>query len=128
MALNQILKQVMQIKGVSSVAVVDSQGGVIESVSEVGHDFSTVSSLVAEGIHSSRTLAGMLEEGELQQTILEYEQGPVVLSPLKSRNTSDDSQHDSPIAVVVLDSSNSLGRARLKLGKLLPQIAEMVAN
>lgn len=128
MALNQILKEVVQIKGVSSVAVVDSQGGVIESVSDLGHDFSTISSLVIEGIHSSRKLAGMLEEGELQQTVLEYEQGPVVLSPLKNRNAIDSSLQDSPIAVVVLDSSNSLGRARLKLGKLLPQIAEMVNN
>lgn len=124
MALNQILNEVMQIKGVSSVAVVDSQGTVIESVSETGQDFSNISSLVIEGIHSSRTLAGMLEEGELQQTVLEYEQGPVVLSPL----INNSSQQDSPIAVVVLDSSNSLGRARLKLGKLLPQIAEMVTN
>jgi len=128
MALNQILKQVMLIKGVSSVAVVDSRGDVIESVSEVGHDFGNVSSLVTEGIHSSRKLAGMLEEGELQQTVLEYEQGPVVLSPLKSQNASDNLNQDSPIAVIVLDSSNSLGRARLKLDKLLPQIAEMVTN
>ncbi len=126
MALDQILSEVMQIKGVSSVAVVDSNGSVIDSVSKAGHDFSNVSALVTEGIHSSRTLAGMLEEGELQQTVLEYEQGPVVLSPLVG--ITSDAHQDSPIAVVVLDSSNSLGRARLKLSKLLPQIAEMVAN
>ena len=128
MALDQILSEVMQIKGVSSVAIVDSNGGVIDSVSKTGHDFANVSALVMEGIQSSRTLAGMLEEGELQQTVLEYEQGPVVLSPLKHQGSAFNAHQDSPIAVVVLDSSNSLGRARLKLNKLLPQIAEMVAN
>lgn len=128
MALNQILTEVMQIKGVNSVAIVDSNGDVIESVSENDHDFANVSMLVVEGIQSSRTLAGMLEEGELQQTILEFEQGPIILSPLKHQDYLNNSTQDLPIAVVVLDSSNSLGRARLKLGKLLPQIAEMVVN
>lgn len=126
MALDQILSEVMQIKGVSSVAILDSNGDVIDSVSKTGHDFDKISGLVMEGIQSSRTLAGMLEEGKLQQTVLEYEQGPVVLNPLYSAESN--AHQDSPIAVVVLDSSNSLGRARLKLGKLLPQIAEMVAN
>jgi len=125
MALNQILNEVVQIKGVSSVAVVDNNGGVIDSVSEAGYDFAKVGPLVMEGIHSSRTLAGMLEEGELQQTVLEFEQGPVVLSPL---NKGQNNYQSSPVAVVVLDSSNSLGRARLKLAKLLPQIAEMVTD
>jgi len=125
MALDQILSEVIQIKGVSSVAVISGSGSVIESVSKVGYDFNTVSNLVIEGIQSSRTLAGMLEEGELKQTVLEYEQGPIVLSPL---NNVSNVKQNSPIAVVVLDSSNSLGRARLKLSKLLPQIAEMVIN
>ena len=131
MTLDQILNEVIQIKGVNSVAVVDNDGGVIDSVSKTGHDFSNVSPLVIEGIQSSRTLAGMLEEGQLLQTVLEYEQGPVVLSPLVSQSTAAEAPTNSknlPTAVVVLDSSNSLGRARLKLDKLLPKIAEMVVN
>jgi len=107
---------------------VDSHGGIIDSVSRSGHAFGDISALIVEGIQSSRILAGMLEEGELQQTVLEYEKGPVILSPLTSQSTASMTFQDSPIAVVVLDSSNSLGRARLKLGQLLPQITEMVAN
>lgn len=128
MTLDQILNEVMQIKGVNSVAVVDNDGGVIDSVSKTGHDFNKVGPLVIEGIQSSRTLAGMLEEGQLLQTVLEYEQGPVVLSPLVSKGTVTEVPTNLPTAVVVLDSSNSLGRARLKLDKLLPKIAEMVVN
>ncbi len=125
MTLDQVLNEVMQIKGVNSVAIVDNDGGVVDSVSGVGHEFSTISALVLEGIQSSRTLVGMLEEGELQQTVLEYEQGPVLLSPLQA---GPNNYQSSPVAVVVLDSGNNLGRARLKLAKLLPQISEMVAT
>ncbi|HEX7022304.1 MAG TPA: roadblock/LC7 domain-containing protein [Trueperaceae bacterium] len=116
-----LLNQVLEIRGVTSAAVVSGEGFIVEGVSGNDMDLGFVGGLIASSLASSRVLAGLLGEGEISQTMIEYEGGPVLLTPL------DAGAEDGYVAVVTLDSAATLGRARFQLRKLLPEIAQAVA-
>lgn len=118
--LPDLLNQVLAIKGVTSAAVVSSEGFIVEGVSSSDTDLSFVSGLIASGLASSQVLAGLMGEGEILQTMIEYENGPVLLTPLQQETQDSDGGY---VAVVTLDGTGNLGRARFQLRKLLPQIA-----
>lgn len=122
MTLVELLNKVLEIKGVTSAAVVSGEGLIVESVSHDNIDINFVSGLIASSLASSRVLAGLMGDGELQQAMIEYENGPVLITPL-----SDDSDESGYVAVVTLDSVGTLGRVRFQLRKLLPEIAGAVA-
>jgi predicted regulator of Ras-like GTPase activity (Roadblock/LC7/MglB family) len=119
MNLKDLLQQVLEIRGVSSAAVVSEEGLVIEGASNDDTDIGFVGSIIASGLASSRVLASLLGEGEMSQAMIEYENGPVLLMPLTNSS-------QSYIMVTTLDSLASLGRARFKLRKLLPEVAQAV--
>lgn len=120
MSLLQLLDQVAAIKGVGSAAVVSGDGFLLEGSSNNAVDLEFVAGLIASGMASSRALASLLGEGEVRQTMIEFEQGPVLLVPLP-----DDEQGYT--VVVTIDTANTLGRVRFQLRRLLPEIARLVA-
>jgi predicted regulator of Ras-like GTPase activity (Roadblock/LC7/MglB family) len=122
MNLVDILNQVLEIKGVTSAAVVSGEGFIVEGVTSREVDLGFVGGLIASSLASSQVLAGLLGEGEVNQMMIEYENGPVLFTPLKT-DTPDDG---SFVAVVTLDSTNTLGRARFQLRKLLPEIGRAI--
>ncbi len=122
MALLDLLGQVMEIKGVNSAAVFSDDGLMIEGLSNDQTDLGFVGGLIASSLASSQVLAGLLGEGELNQTMIEYENGPVLITPLKAATASD---HNF-VTVVTLDSAQTLGRVRFQLRKLLPELAKVV--
>ena len=119
MDLPELMNQVLDIKGISSAAVVNGEGFIIEGASTNDKDLSFVGGVIASGLASSRVLAELLGEGEISQAMIEYEDGPVLIIPL-------DKQEDSHVMVATLDSINTLGRARFQLRKLLPEIIQAV--
>lgn len=116
--LNSLLGQVLDIKGVTSAAVVNAEGFILEGTSEGDKDLSFVGGVIASGLASSHVLAELLGEGDISQTMIEYEDGPVLLIPLKTEQ-----EH---VMVATLESINTLGRARFQLRKLLPEITDAV--
>lgn len=116
--LNSLLNQVIDIKGITSAAVVNGEGFVLEGVSQGEKDLGFVGEVIASGLASSRVLAELLGEGDISQAMIEYEDGPLLLIPLSSKN-----EH---VMVATLDSINTLGRARFQLRKLLPEITDAV--
>jgi predicted regulator of Ras-like GTPase activity (Roadblock/LC7/MglB family) len=121
MTLKALLKQVLEIKGVKSAAVVDADGLVLEGVSAEGTDLSFVGGAIASSLASSKALAGLLGEGRVTQTMIEYENGPVLMTPLQAEGKEF-------VAVLTLDGSSALGRVRFQLRKLLPDLAQAVAR
>ncbi|CAN5755310.1 hypothetical protein BH24DEI2_BH24DEI2_11830 [soil metagenome] len=119
MSLQALLNQVIEIKGVNSAAVVSSSGFVIEGAANNETDLSFVGGLIISGLASSRVLASFLGEGEVLQTMIEYENGPVLLIPLGGE--------DAPVMVATLASAAVLGRTRHSLRKLVPDIARAVS-
>ena len=116
--LNSLLGQVLNIKGITSAAVVNGEGFILEGASEGEKDLSFVGDVIASGLASSHVLADLLGEGSITQTMIEYEDGPVLLIPLKTEK-----EH---VMVATLESINTLGRARFQLRKLLPEITDAV--
>ena len=122
MNLVDLLKGVLAIKGVTSAAVVSGEGFIVEGVSNDDTDLGFVGGLIASSLASGRALAGLLGEGEIAQTMIEYENGPVLLTPIAG------APGDDFVAVVTLESTGTLGRVRFQLRKLLPEIAKAVAT
>jgi hypothetical protein len=117
--LPELMNQVLDIKGISSAAVVNGEGFIIEGASKNDKDLSFVGGVIAAGLASSRVLAGLLGEGEISQAMIEYEDGPVLIIPL-------DKEEEGHVMVATLDSINTLGRARFQLRKLMPDIVQAV--
>ncbi len=117
MSLAESLNRALQLKGVTSAAVMDGAGQLIASVSESGMDVNFVGGLIASSLAVSHVLAELLGEGDITQTMIEYERGPLLLAPLHLRADM------GYTAILTLQSSQSLGRVRWQLRKLLPEIA-----
>jgi predicted regulator of Ras-like GTPase activity (Roadblock/LC7/MglB family) len=120
MNLAELLHQVIDIKGVSSAAVVSGEGFIIEGVSNNETDLGFVGGLIASGLASSRVLAKLLGDGVINQTMIEYEHGPVLMIPLEEAE-------DGFVMVATLESTTVLGRARFQLRKLIPEIIKAIA-
>ncbi|MEX2535517.1 MAG: roadblock/LC7 domain-containing protein [Trueperaceae bacterium] len=121
MKLKPLLQQVLEIRGVKSAALVDADGLVLEGVSAEGTDLSFVGGAIASSLASTKTLAGLLGEGRVTQTTIEYENGPVLMTPLEAEGKEY-------VAVLTLDGANSLGRVRFQLRKLLPELVQAVSH
>ncbi len=120
MNLAEMLDQIAAIKGVGSASVVSGEGFMLEGSSNSEVDLDLVSGLIATGLASSRALASLLGEEEIQQAMIEYKRGPVLMVPLGETD-------ESYVMVVTLDDANTLGRVRFQLRRLLPEIAKHVA-
>ena len=119
MGLAGVLSQVVDIKGVTSAAVVNGEGELIDGVSSDHKDMGFVSGIIASGMASSRVLADLLGEGDVSQTMIEYEDGPVILMPL--------GESGAHVMFATLEDISTLGRVRFQLKKLMPSLANAVA-
>lgn len=119
MRLPELLEQVITVKGVESTAVVASSGELLEGAPQGGADTAVLGELITSGLASSRVLAELLGDGEVVQTMIEYEDGPVLVMPLGAE--------DAPVMVVRLGSASALGRARFQLRKFVAEIAEALS-
>jgi hypothetical protein len=117
MDLRSILGEVVQIKGLTSVAVVGDDGFVIESASTPGTDVDLefLGGVAASSLLAGQSLAEFFGKGEVSQVMVEFDEGPVLLAPLGPGQGS---------ILAMLDSSQNLGRVRFQLKKYLPQLAE----
>ncbi len=117
MDLRAILTEIVQIKGLTSVALVGDDGFVIESATgpdtEIDLDF--LGGVAASSLVAGQSLAEFFGKGDVSQVMIEFEEGPVLLAPLGPGEGS---------ILATLDSSQNLGRVRFQLKKYLPQVAE----
>lgn len=118
MDLTTLLDDVTKLRGVKRAALVSGDGLVMESAPP-DEDLGFVGGLITSGLAASRVLSSFLGDGELSQAMLEYDEGPVLLIPLAARE-------EAPVLVATLESSAVLGRVRLQLRKLLPEIKAAV--
>jgi uncharacterized protein len=117
MTVTELLREVLTIKGVTGAWVASAEGAIVEGLSQDGRDLGALSALITGGLASSKALADLFGEGEVTQVIIEYESGPVLLTPLKAKSGGG-----GFVGVVTLEPTARLERARFELQKLLPAL------
>ncbi len=144
--IQDVLERILEIRGVRSAAVVDGAGETVHAAPQAS-DLNMVDNnrvannrvgnrvdgLTVSSLATSRVLADLLGEGELCQTMIDFETGPVLLAPLAPGAVRADAQPgadasgptgtDAYVAVLTLDAASALGRVRLGLRKRLPELA-----
>lgn len=120
--LQRVLDDVLAVKGVLAVAVVDVGGEVLAAAEREPPGFADAGGLVASALSASRVLGGFLGGG-MEQTVIEYRGGPVVLSPVPRLPGATDPGDAKMVLTLRLSSLADVGRVRFQLPRLLAQIA-----
>lgn len=120
MALSDVLQELLGVRGVTSVAVAGADGGIVEGLALGEGELVDLQELVPTALASSRALGGLFPDGAAGQALVEYTEGPVLLTPIEDDEAADGAR----VLVVGLASVADLGRVRYQLGRRLPGIAD----
>jgi uncharacterized protein len=118
MDLRSLLEEIARIKGLTSIAIIGEDGFVIESATSDGGDIDLdfLGGVASSSLAAGQSLAEFFGKGEVAQVMIEYAEGPVLLTPLGNVSV-----------LATLDSSQNLGRVRFQLKKYLPRLQEAAA-
>ncbi|HVP94334.1 MAG TPA: roadblock/LC7 domain-containing protein [Methanoregulaceae archaeon] len=105
--LKQILQEFLQGEGVTAAVVVGRDGFVIESAVSGKMDIDAIGAMASTGLGSAEAMGKELDKGDIIQTLLEMDQGPIILSPLTT----------SEMIAIVANATASSGRIRYDLKK-----------
>ncbi len=73
-----------------------------------------IAAIASSGFGASEVMGNQLEKGRMSMTMVEYDNGPVMLSPVGSE----------AFLVIIADKDANLGMIRLKIKKLVRKIEE----
>ncbi|UCH94646.1 MAG: DUF4388 domain-containing protein [Candidatus Aminicenantes bacterium] len=104
-SLREQLEDFLQVEGVSTVVVVGRDGFIIDSASTGSFNIDEVGAVVSTGMGSSESMGGDLGVGDMQQGMLEYDNGIVFMRALG----------EDAIFVVVASPNVNLGMVRLQI-------------
>jgi len=105
--LKQILMEFLRLDGVTAAVVVGRDGFVIEDAISGDIDTDALGAMASTGMGTSEAMGAELGKGQLNQMLVELENGPILLSPLSE---------DEMIAIVANDGVH-IGRIRYELKK-----------
>lgn len=114
--LRGILDGLLKVEGVTAALVVGRDGFVIESVSASPIDTDSIGAIAASSLAASEAMGGELRLGSLGSILIEYEVGPVAVTPVGT---------DAALAVVGNQGAN-LGRLRIEMRKIRTAVANQL--
>ncbi len=114
--LRGILDSLLKVEGVTAALVIGRDGFVIESAATHSIDTDAVGAIAASSLSASESMGEELKLGTLGSVLIEYEQGPVALTPAGP---------DAVLAVVG-DQSANLGRVRIEMRKIRQTVADQL--
>jgi predicted regulator of Ras-like GTPase activity (Roadblock/LC7/MglB family) len=110
----ETLKALKEVRGVRAVALLTEDGFVVESLLDEGAPaLDRLGAASATALATARGLSQELRRGEVEEVMVEYPDGVLLLVPLAGHQL-----------VLYLDSVASLGRTRLELKRALPRLKE----
>lgn len=115
-----VLTEALAVPGVTAAAVVSGDGDLVVTATREPPGFDDAGSELAASYAAALVLAESLG-GALQQSVLEYRGGPVVLAV--APHPADAHQASLRVLVLRLRATSDLGRARFELPRLLAAIA-----
>jgi uncharacterized protein len=114
-----VLSELQSTKGILASALVAEDGFMVESTrADQAPDIDFLGGAASTALASSRALAQELARGEVEEVMVEYPEGPILLVPLEVSGY---------LLVVLMDSMQSLGRVRFQLKKSISKIKEALA-
>jgi predicted regulator of Ras-like GTPase activity (Roadblock/LC7/MglB family) len=105
--LKQILSEFLRLDGVSAAVVVGRDGFVIESAETGSIDTEALGAMASTGMGTSEAMGTELGKGEMAQMMVEFDNGPILLSPLS----------EDELIAVVAEKEVNIGRIRYELKK-----------
>ncbi len=114
--LRGILDSLLQVEGVMAALVVGRDGFVIESVSVNPIDADSVAAIAASSLTAAEAMGGALQLGTMGSILIEYELGPVAVTPAGP---------DAVLAAVGNQGAN-LGRVRMEMRKVREAVASQL--
>ncbi len=106
-SLQDVLNEFTNIQGVNTACLVGRDGFLLESIAHAEVDTEMIGAIASSGFGASESMGNQLGKGAMSMTMIEYNNGPVMLSPVG----------DEAFLVIVADRDSNLGMIRLKIKK-----------
>lgn len=105
--IQKILAEFTNIEGVHTACLVGRDGFLLDSLARSGIDTEMIGAIASSGFGSAESMGSQLGQGDLQMTMLEYNNGPVMFAPVG----------DEAFLVIVADQDTNLGWIRIAIKK-----------
>ncbi len=105
--LKELLTEFTNIPGVNTACLVGRDGFLLHSVALSGIDAEMIGAIASSGFGASEAMGKQLQKGGMSITMVEYDNGPVMFSPVGSE----------AFLVIIADKDANLGMIRLKIKK-----------
>ena len=112
-SIKEILNTFMSVGGVTAACLVGRDGFLLESVARADIDTEMIGAIASSGFGAAESMGSQLAKGTLRMNMLEFDFGPVVLSPVGSDG----------FIVIVADQNANIGMIRLQLKRNAAQLA-----
>jgi len=116
-SLKEVLAEFTNVPGVNTACLVGRDGFLLDSIAMAGIDTEMIGAIASSGFGASESMGKQLGKGAMSMSMIEYANGPVMLSPVG----------DDAFLVIVADKDANLGMIRLKIKKYAGKIAETAA-
>ena len=113
--IQKILAEFTNIEGVHTACVVGRDGFLLDSLARAGLDAEMIGAIASSGFGSAESMGNQLGQGELNMTMLEYNNGPVMFAPVGSE----------AFLVIVADQDTNLGWIRIAIKKNAKKIQDV---
>ena len=115
--IQKVLSEFTNIEGVHTACLVGRDGFLLDSIARSGIDAEMIGAIASSGFGSAESMGSQLGQGELNLTMLEYTDGPVMFAPVGGE----------AFLVIVADKDTNLGWIRLTIKKN-SKVIEQAAN
>jgi hypothetical protein len=115
--IQQILAEFTNIEGVHTACLVGRDGFLLDSLARPGIDTEMIAAIASSGFGSAESMGNQLGQGDLNMTMFEYGNGPVMFAPVGSE----------AFLVIVADKDTNLGWIRIAIRKNSKRIEEIAA-
>ncbi len=105
--IQEILAEFTNIEGVHTACLVGRDGFLLDSLARAGIDAEMIGAIASSGFGSAESMGNQLGQGDLQMTMFEFENGPVLFAPVGSE----------AFLVIVADRDTNLGWIRISIRK-----------
>lgn len=115
--IQKILAEFTNIDGVHTACLVGRDGFLLDNLARTGIDAEMIGAIASSGFGSAESMGNQLGQGDLNMTMLEYENGPVMFAPVGTE----------AFLVIVADQETNLGWIRIAIKKNSKKIQEIAA-